>query len=257
MIATSLALGWRLGIFFTAGVFTGIANGIAGGGTFFSFPTMLAMGISPLQANVSSTVGVVPSFVGGLRASRGRFATHRELARTLIVPCVTGTVVGCTLLFIGSPKTFERVVPWLIGSATLLFALAPRITARLAHIEHTHPARRWTLYVGIFLISIYGGYFGAGVGIMLLAVMAVSLPYEIHELQTLRNLLSILITSVAAVIFIVRGHLALEAVYMLMAGTLLGGWLGTRLIERLSPSWVRVLVVATGVITTIHLALQQ
>ena len=257
MTGTSLALGWRLTIFFGAGVMTGIANGIAGGGTFFSFPTLLAMGIPPLQANVSSTVGVVPSFVGGLRASRGRFAAHRVLARSLILPCVTGTVVGCALLFLGSPKTFERVVPWLIGTATLLFALAPRITRRLDHIEHSHPARRWALYAGIFFTSIYGGYFGAGVGIMLLAVMAVSLPYEIHELQVLRNMLSIAITSVAAVIFIVRGHLALEAVYMLLVGTLLGGWLGTLLIQRLSPSWVRALVVATGLVTTVHLALQK
>jgi len=257
MIATSLALGWRLLIFFAAGTLTGIANGIAGGGTFFSFPTMLAMGIAPLQANVSSTVGVVPSFVGGLRASRGRLSTHRELARTLLVPCVVGTIVGCTLLFVGSPRTFERVVPWLIGAATVLFAAAPWVTARLAHVDHSHPARRWTLYAGILLTSVYGGYFGAGVGIMLLAVMAVSLPFEIHELQALRNLLSIVITSVAAVIFIVRGHLALEAVYMLMAGTLLGGWLGTRLIQRLSPSLVRALVVTIGVVTTVHLALQQ
>ena len=136
-----------------------------------------------------------------------------------------------------------------------MFALAPRITKRLAHIDHTHGARRWALYVGIFLSSIYGGYFGAGLGIVLLAVMAVSLPFEIHELQGIRNVFSMIINSIAAVIFIVRGHLALDAVYMLLIGTLIGGWLGTRLIKRLSPKVVRALVVATGVATTIYLAL--
>jgi uncharacterized membrane protein YfcA len=109
--------------------------------------------------------------------------------------------------------------------------------------------------VGIFLSSIYGGYFGAGLGIVLLAVMAVSLPFEIHELQGIRNVFSMIINSIAAVIFIVRGHLALDAVYMLLIGTLIGGWLGTRLIKRLSPKVVRALVVATGVATTIYLAL--
>ena len=127
-----------------------------------------------------------------------------------------------------------------------MFALAPCITKRLAHIDHTHGARRWALYVGIFLSSIYGGYFGAGLGIVLLSVMAVSLPSEIHELQGIRNVFSMIINSIVALIFIVRGHLALDAVSMLLIGTLVGGWLGTRLIKRLSPKVVRALVVATA-----------
>ena len=94
----------------------------------------------------------------------------------------------------------------------------------------------------------YGGYFGAGLGIMLLAVMAVSLPLEIHELQGLRNVFSMIISPVAATIFIIRGHLALEAVYMVALGTLIGGWLGTLLIRRLPPAWFRLLVVTSGTV---------
>ena len=254
MFATTFALGWRLLIFFAAGVAGGLSNGIAGGGTFVTFPTLLAMGIAPLQANLTTTVGVIPSFVGGLRGIRRRLGTLGPLVRSLVPWCVAGTAAGTGLLLLGSPTTFQLVVPWLVGVATLVFALAPRITARLAHVDHRHPARRRALYVGIFCASVYGGYFGAGLGIVLLAVMAITLPYEIHELQVLRNLLSLVITSVAALIFIIHGHLAVDAVYMLLGGTLVGGWLGTLLIQRLSPRVVRWLVVAIGIGTTVHLA---
>jgi hypothetical protein len=147
------------------------------------------------------------------------------------------------------------VVPWLIGAATILFALAPQINKRLAHIDHGHGARRWALFIGIFLASVYGGYFGAGLGILLLAVLAVSLPLEIHELQGMRSVFSMIINIIAAIIFIIRGHLAVDAVYMLLIGTLIGGWLGTLLIRRLSANVVRALVIISGTVTTVYLAL--
>jgi hypothetical protein len=146
-------------------------------------------------------------------------------------------------------------VPWLIGAGTILFAISPIITRRLAHIDHAHPSRQWALFVGVFVVSIYGGYFGAGLGILLLAVMAISLPFEIKELQGLRNAVSIVINAVAAAIFIFHGHLATSDVFMLLAGTLIGGYLGALLIMRLTPVVVRVLVITIGVITTVKLAI--
>ncbi len=255
MLALTLPLGWRLVIFFIAGVAGGIANGIAGGGTFLTFPTLLALGIPALQANVSTSVGVIPSYLGGIRGFRLELGEHRQLIHSLIPSCVLGSATGCALLLLGSPSTFRSVVPWLIGFATVLFALAPRITRALAHVDHTRGARRWALFAGVFLASTYGGYFGAGLGILLLAVMAIALPFEIHELQGIRSVLSMAINVIAATIFIVRGHLALDAVYMLLAGSLVGGWLGTLLIKRLSSAVVRALVVATGAFTTVYLAL--
>ena len=260
MVASALPLGWRLAIFCLAGIAAGISNGIAGGGTFLSFPTLLAMGIPTLTANVSSTVGVVPSSLGGIRGFRRELATHKQLVKSLTPTCFLGAIAGASLLLLGSTHTFKNVVPWLIGVATVLFALAPRITRRLATIEHeagdgTAPVRRRTLFVGIFLASAYGGYFGAGLGIVLLAVMALTLPYEIYVLQGLRSALSMIINFVASVIFIVRGHLAMDAVYMLLLGTLIGGWLGTLLIRRVSPKVVRTLVIVVGTATTVKLAL--
>ena len=255
MIIASLALGWRLSLYFVSGVAAGISNGVAGGGTFITFPTLLALGVPALSANMTTSVGIVPSFAGGLRHLAREYEAHREHARALIALCVVGTLVGCALLLTGTATTFEHVVPWLIGAATLLFAAAPYLTARLAHVDHRHPVRRAGLYVSVTLIAVYGGYFGAGLGIMLLAVTALTLPLEIHELQTLRRLLSVVISATAAIVFVVRGHLALEALYPLLVGTLVGGWIGALLVDRLSARWVRALVIVTGLVTTLKLLL--
>jgi uncharacterized protein len=255
MLNAAIPLGWRLTVYLLAGIAAGIANGIAGGGTFVTFPTLLATGASALTANLTTTVGVVPSYLGGLRGFRFELRGHRDLIRSLVPSCVLGTATGCSLLLLGSPHLFALVVPWLIGSGTMLFALAPVITKRLAHVDHDHRARRWGLFVGIFVVAVYGGYFGAGMGILLLAVMALSLPFEIQELQGLRSVLSLIINALAAIIFLARGHLIVDAVYMFLIGTLLGGWLGAMLILRLSPNVVRVVIIAVGLITTVRLAL--
>lgn len=257
MLATSLPVGLKIAIIFVSGVAAGIANGIAGGGTFLSFPTLLALGIPSLQANVSSSVGIVPSTFGGIRGFRRELTVHRTLLRELIPACTTGSLVGTALLLLGSERTFRSVVPWLIGSATVIFALSPWLTRRLARRERQQTpgvVHRRALCLGIFLASIYGGYFGAGLGIVLLAVMALTLPYDIYVLQGLRSALGLLINAVAAIVFIIRGHLALQAVLVLLPGALIGGWLGTILIRRLSPTIVRTLVIVIGTITTARLA---
>lgn len=246
-------MGWRLAIYLAAGIAAGIANGIAGGGTFFTFPTMLALGVPALTANVSSSVGVLPSYLGGLRGFRRELRTRLGLLIRLAPACAVGTVCGTVLLLRGAPGTFRVVVPWLISAATLLFALSPLIIRRLAHLEHNHPTRRWALQIGVFAVALYGGYFGAGLGIMLLAIMAVSLTDDLDALHGLRNALSLIINLVAAVVFIVRGHLVMEAVSMLLIGTLIGGWLGTLLIQRLKPITVRILIVLIGAVTAIRL----
>jgi uncharacterized membrane protein YfcA len=257
--AIALPLGWRLVVYGLSGIAAGVANGIAGGGTFLSFPTLLAMGIPTLTANVSSTVGVLPSTFGGIRGFRQELTTHRRLLRSLAPICLLGSLTGTAFLLLGSTQSFRSVVPWLIGIATALFAMAPRITRRLASVERdlddgTLVIRRKTLFIGVFLSSVYGGYFGAGLGIVLLAVMALTLPFEIYDLQGLRVALAMIINTVAAIVFIVRGHLAMEAVYMLLIGTLIGGWWGTILIRRVSPKVVRALVIVVGAATTIKLA---
>jgi uncharacterized protein len=258
VIALHLPLAWKVVVIFLAGCAAGISNGIAGGGTFLSFPTLLALGIAPLTANMSSSVGILPSTFGGIRGFRRELVAHRRLLRELVPTCVVGSGAGTALLLLGSNHTFSQVVPWLIGAATALFAVAPRVTAWLASRERDRDpgaVRRRPLFVGILIASMYGGYFGAGLGIVLLAVMALTLPYDINVLQGLRVALALLINTIAGVVFVVRGHLALQAVLILLVGALVGGWLGTLLIRRLPPAVVRAMVVAIGVVTTVKLAL--
>jgi uncharacterized membrane protein YfcA len=255
MLMAALPLGWRLTLFLLAGVGAGVVNGVAGGGQFVTFPTLLALGTPALQANLSATVGIVPSYLGSLRVFRHQLRPHRRLIATLVPSCVFGTATGCALLLEGSPSSFRAIVPWLIGAGTVLFAASPLITRQLANVDHDHPPRRWPLFVAIYLVSVYGGYFGAGLGIVLLAVMALALPLEIHALQVLRNALSMIINAAAALIFLVHGHLAVMAVSMLLIGSLVGGWLGALLMVRLSPTLVRFLVIAVGVTTTVKLAI--
>jgi uncharacterized protein len=256
VIATSLPVMWKVSLIFLAGLGAGISNGVAGGGTFVSFPTLLAVGIPSLQANVSSSVGILPSVLGGVRVFGEELRRHRRLLLELIPSCVIGSLCGTGLLFLGSEHTFRSVVPWLIGGATGLFALAPWITRLLARRQRGGPevVRRRALFVGILVASAYGGYFGAGLGIVLLAVMALTLPYDIYVLQGLRVTMGLIINAVAAVVFIARGHLALQAVIILLIGSVLGGWLGTMLIRRLSPTLVRSLIILIGATTTIRLA---
>ncbi len=258
MLATAVPLVWKIVVIFVAGCAAGISNGIAGGGTFISFPTLLALGIPTLTANMSSSVGILPSTFGGVRGFRRELRIHRHLLRELLPTCVLGSGVGTALLLVGSNHTFSIVVPWLIGIATVLFAVAPRVTRWLARKESTsHPSavRRRSLFAGIFVASMYGGYFGAGLGIVLLAVMALTLPYDLNVLQGLRVALSLLINVVAGVVFVVRGHLALQAVLVLLVGALVGGWLGTLLIRRVSPTAVRAMVIIIGTVTTVKLAM--
>jgi uncharacterized membrane protein YfcA len=257
MLTAAIDTPWRVVALFVAGVAAGVVNGVAGGGTFITFPTLLALGIAPLQANVSSTVGLVPSVIAGVRVFRRELSTHRATLKSLVPTCVVGSGAGTALLLTGSERTFSAVVPWLIGVATVLFACAPLITRALAR---RHPpgleghVRPRTLLAGVFVASVYGGYFGAGLGIVLLAVLALSLPEEILTLQGIRVTLGLLINTVAALVFAVRGHLVLIVVAILLVSTFLGGWLGAKLMRKIPPAWVRALVISVGVVTTVRLA---
>src|SRR5471030_1537733 len=122
MLVATIPLGWRLTIYLLAGVGAGIANGVAGGGTFVTFPTLLATGASALTANVTATVGIVPSSLGAIRGFRVQLRGQRRVIRSLVPSCVLGSATGCSLLLLGTSHLFALVVPWLIGSGTLLFA---------------------------------------------------------------------------------------------------------------------------------------
>jgi len=236
------------------GIVAGVFNGVAGGGTLLTFPVLLGLGLPALTANVSSSVGVLPSYVGGIAGFRGQLGDKRPLLTALVPASVLGALAGTALLLGGTPATFRAVVPWLIGIATVAFAAQPIVVRAVAHVPHDHPTRRALLQGGTFAIAVYGGYFGAGLGIMLLAVLGLALPDDLQTLSGLRSVLSTLINAVAAVVFVLRGHLAWDVVVCLWAGTLTGGFAGTVVVFKLHPSWLRAVVVAIGAATTVRLA---
>jgi len=243
----------REALLVVVGIVAGVFNGVAGGGTLVTFPVLLGLGLPALTANVSSSVGVLPSYVGGITGFRSRVAARRELLVSLVPASVLGALAGTALLLGGTPATFRAVVPWLIAVATVAFAVQPLVVRAVAHVPHDHPTRRALLQGGTFAIAVYGGYFGAGLGIMLLAVMGLALNDDLQTLSGLRSVLSILINAVAAAVFVVRGHLAWDVVVCLWAGTLAGGFAGTAVVARLHPAWLRAVIVAIGAATTLRL----
>jgi hypothetical protein len=245
----------RESVLLAIGVLAGIANGIAGGGTLFTFPVLLGLGLPALTANVSSSVGLLPSYVAGIAGFRSRLTERRSVLVALSPACVLGALVGTALLLGGTPATFRTVVPWLIGIATLLFAVQPLVVRAVASVPHDHPTRGVLLQVGTFAVAIYGGYFGAGVGIMLLAVMGLALPDDLGTLSGLRSTLSLLINAVAALVFVVRGHLAWDVVVCLWIGSAIGGIGGTALVKSLRPSLLRAVIIVIGAATTLRLAI--
>ena len=255
MLLALLSPSARFGITLSAGLAAGVFNAVAGGGTFVTFPTLLALGVAPLQANLTSAVGVLPSYLGGIQKFSRAREERRALLLTLFWPSLAGSLVGCALLLLAPPATFRLLVPWLIGVGTALFTLSPWISRKLSHLSHDHPARRRALVGGVFFCAIYGGYFGAGLGILLMATMALTLPDDIFTLTGLRVLLALGINLIAALVFVVHGQLDWWGVVALWMGTLVGGYLGSILLTKLSPSWVRACVILVGAGTTIKLAM--
>ncbi len=236
-----------------AGFGAGLFNGVAGGGTMLSFPTLLALGISPITANISSTIGILPGYLTSIHGFRQEISQQRHQLRRLIVPAVGGGIVGAALLLTTSPAVFNVLVVVLVGLATLLFALQPLLAKAMGRAS-TKVEHRVAVVVGVTVTSLYGGYFGAGMGIMLLVVFGLTLPISLAESSGLRSVLSIMVNALAALIFLLRGTPNWVAVACLAPGSLVGGYVGAHLAKRLPTIWLRVTVVAIGVITTAVLA---
>ncbi|MDE3065747.1 MAG: sulfite exporter TauE/SafE family protein, partial [Acidobacteriota bacterium] len=194
------------------------------------------------------------SVLGGVGVFRRELGEHRATLVSATPWCLVGSAAGTAALLASPASAFKVAVPWLIGSATVLFALAPLIVRGLASRGHDH-RRSSLLGPGVLVAAAYGGYFGAGLGIVLLAVLALALDEEILTLQGLRVALGLMTNLLAAVVFVIRGHLAVSAVVVLAVSTLLGGWAGARVMRRMPPALVRGVVIAVGVVTTVRLAI--
>jgi hypothetical protein len=238
-----------------AGLGAGTVNGVAGGGTLVSFPALLATGLPALQANVTSTVGIWPGYLGGVAGFRSEVREQpRDRLGTLSGAAVLGAAVGSVLLLVTPVSAFKSLAPYLVLAACLLFSLQPLISrwmkARLAGAADEH-LRLAT--VGTVLGSVYGGYFGAGLGVILLALLGLTLPDDLVRTNGLRAALSLVVNCVAALVFLVAAHVAWSDAGLLAGSSLVGGYFGARLARRLPPVAFRLLVVTLGLVTAARL----
>jgi uncharacterized membrane protein YfcA len=254
VLGTTSLTTWHIVVLVLGGLGAGIVNGVAGGGSLISFPILLALGYPALTANITNTVGIWPGYAGGAAGFRHEISGQTERFLRLTPVAVVGSIAGAILLLTTSSADFRRLAPWLVLGASLLFAAQPLLKRALGGSAHTPPRTRPLLLgVGTLLASVYGGYFGAGLGVMLLAILGLALPDSIARTSGLRTVLSILVNGVAAAVFIFHGGLAWRAVGLLAIGSLVGGWLGARVALAIPAVALRAVVIVVGLTTVVKL----
>ncbi len=236
-----------------AGLVAGTINTIVGSGSLITFPTLLAFGFSPVVANVSNSVGLVAGSLSGSFAYRSELRGQRPRLLVLGTAALGGGATGAVLLLALPGSVFRHVVPVLILVACVLVALQPRLSARLALREHRPTHGGAVLFVTVFLTGVYGGYFGAAQGVILLALLGIFLTDHLQRLNATKNVLALVVNAVAGIIFIVFAHVAWEAAGLLAAGSVVGGQLGGTLGRRLPAPLLRGIIVVVGVIAAIAL----
>lgn len=237
-----------------AGLLAGVINAVAGGGSLLSFPALIYVGLPPLTANVSNSVGVWPGYLGTTLGYREELEGQRRRIVVLALPALLGGGTGAVLLLTTPPSVFERVVPVLVIGASLLLAVQTLVTRWVQGLPGSAGAHRSPLlHVALFLAALYGGYFGGALGVILLAVLAVFLTEHLQRLNALKSVLSLLVNTVALIAFGLFGPVQWLAVAVIAPACLLGGYLGARVARRLNATVLRGVVVIFGVAVGIAL----
>jgi uncharacterized membrane protein YfcA len=231
-----------------AGMAAGAINAIVGAGSLITFPTLIALGYAPVVANVSNTVGLVPGSVTGSLGYRREMTGQRRRVIRLGTVAVLGGLTGGTLLLALPATAFERIVPYLILVAVVLVAVQPRLAAAMAHRRVDGREHLLPLGIGVYLVGIYGGYFGAAQGVMLIALLGIFLPDDLQRLNGLKNVLATLINAMAALLFILVAPIVWQVTILLAIGSSVGGVLGAVAARRLSPQVLRIAIVVVGTI---------
>ena len=230
------------------GILAGFSNAVVGGGTLFTFPAILALGLPPVIANATTTVALWPGTMTSARAQLPELKRASHALPLRVVGATAGGLIGAVLLLASGDTLFFQLVPWLLAIATALFTFSRQIVKRVARLaEFTHgntPA-----LIGMeFVCSIYGGYFGAAIGILLLASMALAGEHDMQSANAQRNYLVCFINGIATVIFVVMGVVDWTVALIVMVGSIVGGYVGGKFARRIPGEILRHMVTAAGVI---------
>ena len=242
------------------GFAAGAVNAMAGGGTFFSFPALLAVGLSPVVANASNSVALWPASLSGAWAYRKELASYRRYLLPMGIASFIGGAAGGLLLLRAGDARFSALIPWLLAFATLLFAFSPQLSKALRQMRPSPQSQAgssmgagspvgWAVQL---LVSIYGGFFGAGMGILMMASLAIGGHEDVQHINALKNILSAVIYSVTVVTFIVAGAVSWPQTLAMLLAASLGGYWGARMARKIQGPWLRRLVIAVGGALTIY-----
>lgn len=236
-------------LLFAAAFGAGVLNAIAGGGSFLTLPALVFSGVPPIMANATSALAVSPGYLGstlGFRPELRQLPAQRLRRETLIA--AGGGVVGALLLLVTPAKVFSSIVPWLLLFATVLFAAGPMIARRAAGSgASAHGLTRWR-DPGLLLVAVYGGYFNGGLGILLMALYAVTGETHLNTANALKNLNSLVLSWLSVAAFVLAGVIAWREGVLMMTAASLGGYFGARWARQLPAQWVRLGVIATGLV---------
>jgi uncharacterized membrane protein YfcA len=245
----------QIATLFLAAVAAGAINSVAGGGSFISFPALLLAGVPPISANATNATALWPGTLASVGAYRRELAAHRRGIVLFSAISLLGGLIGALLLLQTQERTFEQLIPYLLLAATLIFALSPRITRWTRHWGE-QGRERWSrrlVVLGLYFgVAIYGGFFGAGLGILTLAVLSLLGLEQIHEMNALKVLQASLINGVAVLTFALAGAVQWPIALLMAAGGIVGGYGGAALARRLNPIAVRWVIIAISVSLTIY-----
>lgn len=250
-------------VLFGAGTAAGAINSLAGGGTLVSFPALLWLGRAPIVANATNTVALCPGALAAMFAFRNDLAPIRRWMLLIVPPSLAGGLLGALLLLRTPERVFAALVPWLILFATVLFAAQGPLVAA---VRRFRPAsadaaprgeprdEAWPWIVAFeFVVAIYGGYFGAGIGIMTLAVLGLVGFTDIHHMVGLRNFAALCINGIASVYFVSHGAVVWPDALVMIVGQVVGGYSGARIAQRLGRTFMRRAVVVIGIVMALSL----